>query len=199
MKLYPKARPVRIKLVVGEEEHSSLESLRDNFDVEDIIRLYENGGLRNWLRQINEENIWKQLDEKKHLDTFQKYKEIFDIFFPDKILPLRERLFYLQNKHYKSFQNLFILLINNGGFTLPAEGALMLKRKSAEIGDREFCKKISEWFYKLIEKNGLIYFLYIRQRIKVIITLNFIQPWSNLLANGMLKSRVDVIRSHISF
>lgn len=161
MKLYPKARPVRIKLVVGEEEHSSLESLRDNFDVEDIIRLYENGGLRNWLRQINEENIWIQLDEEKNLDTLQKYKEVFDLFFPDKILPLRERLFHLQNKHYKSFQNLFKLLIKNEKFTLPVEGALMLKRKSAELGDSEFCKNISEWFYKLIEKKWLnIFSLY---------------------------------------
>lgn len=63
MKLYPKARPVRIKLNVGGEEHSSIDSLRTNFNVEEVLKLYESGGLQNWLRQINRQDILEQMSQ----------------------------------------------------------------------------------------------------------------------------------------
>ncbi|MDE6795789.1 MAG: hypothetical protein K2J63_10880 [Muribaculaceae bacterium] len=82
MKLYPKARPVRIKLSVGGEEHSSLDSLRRCFDVEEVLKLYENGGLKNWLRQIRREDLldaMKNIEEKNNI--VERYEECIKIFF----------------------------------------------------------------------------------------------------------------------
>lgn len=50
MKIIPKAKPVKIRIKSGGEEHSSLESLKQNFSVEDIFPLLD-GRLERWLRQ----------------------------------------------------------------------------------------------------------------------------------------------------
>lgn len=82
MKLYPKARPVRIKLNVGGEEHSSLDSLRANFNVEEVLKLYESGGLQNWLRQINRLDILDQMNKIHAADSeIKKFQKCIMIFF----------------------------------------------------------------------------------------------------------------------
>lgn len=57
MKLTPKAKPIRIRIVSGGEEHSSLESLRKNFSPKDLIPLVRNEQLIKWLRQQHEEEL----------------------------------------------------------------------------------------------------------------------------------------------
>lgn len=81
MKLYPKARPVRIKLTVGGEEHSSLESLRNCFNVKEVLEHYNNGGLKNWLRQINRLDLLEGLDRIGETTLSEKYKQCILIFF----------------------------------------------------------------------------------------------------------------------
>lgn len=49
MKLIPIAKPIRIRIVSGNEEHSSIESLRSNFSTRDIIPLLSDGRLYKWL------------------------------------------------------------------------------------------------------------------------------------------------------
>lgn len=51
MKLEPKAKPVRIRIMSGGEEHSSLESLKKNFSVRDLSDAVEDKRLSRWLKQ----------------------------------------------------------------------------------------------------------------------------------------------------
>ena len=81
MKLYPKARPVRIKLNVGGEEHSSLDSLRANFNVEEVLQLYASGGLKNWLRQIKRLDILDMLSKIDDDVITEQYRKCILIFF----------------------------------------------------------------------------------------------------------------------
>lgn len=62
MKLIPKAKPVRIRIFSGGEEHASLESLRAHFELDDLLPLFRNGSLLRWLNQIGENDIKERLD-----------------------------------------------------------------------------------------------------------------------------------------
>lgn len=67
MKLIPVAKPVRIRIKSGGEEHSSLESLKQNFCLEDIKPLLD-GRLSRWLQRLGEKE--QQLaDELKNFDA----------------------------------------------------------------------------------------------------------------------------------
>lgn len=149
MKLYPKARPVRIKLIVGEEEHSSLDSLRDNFDVVEILRLFENGGLKNWLKQINKEDIFRQLNGQNCKEISQKYENVYDAFFPEKRLSLEDRLIDLQGKRNKSFNNLLNLLLNSKECSLTVACALKIAKTNGK--DDETCRTVSSYLYNNVE------------------------------------------------
>ena len=54
MKLEPKAKPIRIRIKLGDSEHSSLDSVKDNFSIEELYPLFKDGRLERWLRQIGE-------------------------------------------------------------------------------------------------------------------------------------------------
>lgn len=62
MKLIAKAKPVKIRIKSGDEEHISLESLRKNFEWEDVRKLFD-GGLYRWLRRIDKSDIAEMLKE----------------------------------------------------------------------------------------------------------------------------------------
>ena len=54
MLLETSATPIRIRIVSGGEEHSSLESLRNNFSLKDVLPTVKDGRLAKWLRQKGE-------------------------------------------------------------------------------------------------------------------------------------------------
>ena len=54
MKLEPKAKPVRIRIKSGGEEHFSLDSLKRNFSVQDLWEAVRGKSLSRWLTQPNE-------------------------------------------------------------------------------------------------------------------------------------------------
>ena len=54
MKLEPKAKPVRIRIKSGGEEHFNLESLKQNFSVQDLWEAVRGKSLSRWLKQQNE-------------------------------------------------------------------------------------------------------------------------------------------------
>ena len=83
MKLEAKAKPVKIRIRSGGEEHSSLESLRHNFRVEDIRPLLDRR-LSRWLRQQGEEALAQAVDDfdASRLDTPEGYLEFIRLFFP---------------------------------------------------------------------------------------------------------------------
>lgn len=54
MKLIPKAKPIRIRIVSGGEEHSSIETLRNNYSLGDVLPLVKDGRLHKWLLRVGE-------------------------------------------------------------------------------------------------------------------------------------------------
>lgn len=68
MKLIPKAKPVRIRILSGGIEHSSLDSLLQNFDIDALLPLYKNGSLVRWLNQIGATDVVNKLGTLKITD-----------------------------------------------------------------------------------------------------------------------------------
>ena len=67
MKLVAKAKPVKIRINSGGEEHSSLDSLKMNFCISDVKELLD-GRLSRWLRQQNEGSLAEDVDKFKSED-----------------------------------------------------------------------------------------------------------------------------------
>ena len=87
MKLIPKAKPVRIRVSSGGIEHSSLSTLRENFDYfKDILPLCEKGSIGKWLKQQNETEVLvkvnKAFNQDKSNDVNYNVNLILS-FFPD--------------------------------------------------------------------------------------------------------------------
>ena len=157
MQLYPKARPVRIKLSVGGEEHSSLDSLRENFDIVEILRLYENGGLKNWLKKINQGNLWEQLSVYTPASTWTKYERCINVFFDSLSNPvsLEERLLDWSSSSYSNFKYLLLALkdISTDDFKLSVKNAKIIKNNIVLKGDNESLKILSSIFYSKLKED----------------------------------------------
>lgn len=84
MKLIPKAKPVKIRIKSGGEEHSSLDSLLHNFDISDIKPLLD-GRLVRWLKQQGENELANIINEfdASGLNTTQGVMDLMKIFFAD--------------------------------------------------------------------------------------------------------------------
>lgn len=65
MKLEPNAKPVRIRIKSGGEEHSTLESLKRNFSVDDLKPAVEDNRLSRWLKQQGQNDLANQVTEFK--------------------------------------------------------------------------------------------------------------------------------------
>lgn len=86
MKLIPKAKPVKIRIKSGGEEHSSLDSLLHNFKVSDIEPLLD-GRLVRWLKQQGENELAGVVDgiDASSLQTVYGLMYLMKIFFPEYI------------------------------------------------------------------------------------------------------------------
>lgn len=83
MILKPIAKPVRIRIKSGGMEHSSVESLKSHFVVDDIKDLVADGRLSRWLEQQNHRSIPNEiLDLNK--DSMEFTLAIFRFFFDEK-------------------------------------------------------------------------------------------------------------------
>lgn len=65
MKLIPRAKPIRIRISAGGEEHSSLDTLLQQYDIESMLSLYKNGSLNRWLNQVGATAIAGRLNDLK--------------------------------------------------------------------------------------------------------------------------------------
>lgn len=57
MRIIAKAKPIRIRIKSGGEEHFSLDSLRQNLNVQDLWPLIKDNRLSRWLRQLGETEL----------------------------------------------------------------------------------------------------------------------------------------------
>ncbi|MBD5420690.1 MAG: hypothetical protein HDR47_05625, partial [Bacteroides sp.] len=142
MKLYPKARPVRIKLNVGGEEHSSLDTLQANFNVDEVLQLYASGGLQNWLRQINRLDLLSTLSEIEVIPVMpQRYVRCIQIFFDE--LKHTNSIDDILNEMYEISSNNFNRLLiaftrlKSEYYLLTVDGAEKLWQKAKQRNDKE--------------------------------------------------------------
>lgn len=86
MKLIPKAKPVKIRIKSGGEEHSSLDSLKRNFNIDDIKPLLD-GRLVRWLRQQGENELADVVSkvDASVADSIQGVMYLMNIFFAEYI------------------------------------------------------------------------------------------------------------------
>ena len=87
MNIIAKAKPIRIRVVSGGEEHFSLDTLRQNLCVQDIFPLIRNGRLSRWLNQNGENDLSERIKRIENtssteLDERTCY-EILRIFLKD--------------------------------------------------------------------------------------------------------------------
>lgn len=82
MKLVAKAKPVKIRINSGGEEHSSLDSLKMNFCISDVKELLD-GRLSRWLRQQNEASLAEEVDKfnAEDLDLDEKCLAFIKLIF----------------------------------------------------------------------------------------------------------------------
>lgn len=87
MRLEAIAKPVKIRIRSGNEEHSSLESLKHNFCVEDIRALLDKR-LARWLRQQKENALAQAVDDfdMSRLDSQEGYLDFIRLFFPKELV-----------------------------------------------------------------------------------------------------------------
>lgn len=86
MKLVAKAKPVKIRIKSGGEEHSSLDSLKRDFRIDDIKPLLD-GRLSRWLRQQGEVELSEIVSELNpdSLNTPEGIMDFMNVFFGDYI------------------------------------------------------------------------------------------------------------------
>ena len=85
MKLEPKAKPVRIRIKSGGEEHFSLDSLKRNFSVQDLWEAVRGKSLSRWLRQQNENELADNVDAYREIEkpTIEEYVGFSNMFYKD--------------------------------------------------------------------------------------------------------------------
>lgn len=86
MKLIPRAKPVKIRIKSGGEEHSSLDSLKRNFDIHDIQPLLD-GRLVRWLKQQGENELADMVSkvDASVADSIHGVMYLMKIFFAEYI------------------------------------------------------------------------------------------------------------------
>lgn len=157
MKLYPKARPVRIKLNVGGEDHSSLDTLRANFNVEEVLKLYESGGLQNWLRQINRLDILDQLSQLEMKSEIRnRYLICVSSFFIElkHIDTVDGILVGMYDISTINFNQLLLAFekLNPVEYSLSVNGVKELWNKAKINKDNETVQHLSKYLYDRLEK-----------------------------------------------
>ena len=87
MRIIAKAKPIQIRIKSGGEEHFSLDSLRQNLNVQDLWPLIKDNRLSRWLRQLGETElahsveslINEELDEHAYFYVLKLFlKELLD-------------------------------------------------------------------------------------------------------------------------
>ena len=149
MRIIAKAKPIRIRIKSGGEEHFSLDSLRQNLNVQDLWPLIKDNRLSRWLRQLGETElahsveslINEELDEHAYFYVLKLFlKELLDNSQIHDIHSLFEYWHDCEKRTSKNYDSLRKYLLSQ------YEGAkFIFKQYSEEISDGEWWDVFSKF------------------------------------------------------
>lgn len=151
MKIETHAKPIRIRIKSGGEEHSSLDTLCKNLNVEDIFPLVKDKRLSRWLKQKGEIAMAEKVDNLKISSSNNEpddriYFDILSVFLNDEIKLFKVIDIY---KLYSSWHDSTLSKSNNYRFLQQ----YLLKREKgikflyslhrADFTDQEWSNKLT--------------------------------------------------------
>lgn len=149
MRIIAKAKPIRIRIKSGGEEHFSLDSLRQNLNVQDLWPLIKDKRLSRWLMQLGETElahsveslINEELDEHAYFYVLKLFlKERFDNSQIHDIYSLFGYWHDCEKRTPKNYDSLRKYLLSQ------YEGAkFIFKQYSEEISDGEWWDVFSKY------------------------------------------------------
>lgn len=174
MKLEPIAKPIKIRIMIGGNEYSDLESVKRDFSIKDLFPLFKDGRLERWLKQIGENELAKRVgelsnhckDKCEHDDGHARI-QFFSLFFDDVEKSLSE--YENKSKVERSLSDYLLLLetiFKHPQFFELIDGEMLsgwVKTKKDYKKIFEFlklsknkpeCKDIISRFYSECEKKG---------------------------------------------
>lgn len=166
MRIIAKAKPIRIRIKSGGEEHSSLDSLRQNLCVQDLWPLVKDKRLSRWLRQLGEVELAHDIDalSESQLD-FPTYFKVLVIFLKDDLVGHHVTELYTlfsfwhdcEKRNSKNYDSLRKYLLSQ------YEGAkFIFKQYAEEFSDGEwwdvFCKYENEEDPEFLFEQGKLAF-----------------------------------------
>ncbi len=86
MRLEPIAKPIRIRIKLGNSEYSSLDSVKSNFSIEELFPLFKDGRLERWLMQIGEvqlANDTNKLSKRCGDGDIEDYVKFLSLFYDE--------------------------------------------------------------------------------------------------------------------
>ena len=87
MRIIAKAKPIQIRIKSGGEEHFSLDSLRQNLNVQDLWPLIQDNRLSRWLRQLGEVDLAHEIDALSESQlNFSTYFKVLALFLNDDLV-----------------------------------------------------------------------------------------------------------------
>lgn len=142
MKLIPKAKPIRIRIVSGGKEHSSIETLRSNYSLDDIIPLVKDGRLHKWLLRVGETKAAEDAYILRDSNTYPTSKDMVDLtasIFNTTARNIEDLLWLWEEQYPKSFFN--YIKANGGTFKNISKVRKLygsIKKEDSEMTENEW-------------------------------------------------------------
>lgn len=163
MKLIPKAKPVKIRIMSGGKEHSSVESLKEHFDIDDVKMLLD-GRLARWLRQLGENDLAASVNDfsREALDTKEGCVKFIKIFFGEDLFDkefssLSELVSYwdLYKKEYEAVWSIILHQL----LKYDKEEAIALYKNKKAILSKEDWRSIFSYLQKNNENDSILLYI----------------------------------------
>lgn len=149
MRIIAKAKPIRIRIKSGGEEHFSLDSLCRNLCVQELWPLIKDHRLSRWLMQLGEVDLAHEIDalSESQLD-FSTYFKVLVIFLKDDLVGRHVTELYTlfsfwydcEKKNSKNYDSLRKYLLSK------YEGAkFVFKQYPEEVSDGEWWDVFSKF------------------------------------------------------
>lgn len=117
MRLYPKAKPVKIRILYKGREHYTLDSIKQDFDYLPILELIKKPQFHKWLEQQNENKLVERIFELFNGENYGRDPKLMDLIFLffDDFMSNEDKNFetvYRIFRHHSKYKGVADLLLN---------------------------------------------------------------------------------------